>query len=372
LTPAWPAIGDIIGVRDPIDVLVHTKEPLNAEPALADLAESFITPVDRFFKRNHAPAPVVDPDALRLEVAGMVERPLSLSLVDLARFERAELVATLQCAGNRRQGLIDHAPTPGEVPWRDAAIGNAVWGGWRLADVLADAGADPAAKHVAFLGLDRPEKAGAGVGYGSSIPLGKALAPEVLLADTMNGEPLRPEHGFPLRAIVPGFIGARSVKWLHRIALQMEESENYFQQRAYRHFPPEEDGSTADWDAVCSIEDFPVSSVITLPSSGTDVAAGAVRVAGYAITGGGRRLTAVEVSTDHGRTWVPARMAAEGTEWTWRLWDVNVILAPGQHVLAVRAEDEAGGQPRDVASVWNYKGYLNNAWHQVRVHAVAP
>jgi sulfite oxidase len=350
-------------------VLTHTTTPLNAEPPLEVLADSFITPTDLFFKRNHAPAPVIEPGEFTLEVDGLVERPLSLSLADLARFERVGLAATLQCAGNRRQDLIDFAPTPGEVPWQNAAIGNATWAGVRLGDVIAQARPKPAARHVAFVGLDRVDRGGRTFGYGSSIPLAKALSPEVLLADTMNGEPLRAEHGFPLRALVPGYIGARSVKWLGRISLQEEESDNYFQQRAYRHFPPSEDGTTADWDAVRSIEDYPVSAVMTVPADGAEVPAGRVALRGYAITGNGRRILDVEVSGDGGASWKTAELSSEGTVWTWRLWTAVVDLRPGGHTLAVRAWDEAGGQPEDIADVWNWKGYLNNSWHRVRVVA---
>jgi sulfite oxidase len=350
-------------------VLVHSTTPLNAEPALERLVDSFITPTDAFFKRNHAPSPAVDVASYRVVVDGMVERPLVLTLEDLRAFPRVELAATLQCAGNRRSDLIALAPTPGETPWRDGAIGTAVWGGVRLADVLERVGVGNGARHVAFLGMDRLEKAGETIGFGASIPLAKALAPEVMLADTMNGEPLRPEHGYPLRVIVPGFIGARSVKWLERITVQEAESSNHFQSRAYKVFPPEEDGSTADWDACASIEDYPVSSVIARPRAGAEVPAGVVPLRGYAITGAGRGLLGVEVSPDGGGTWTAARMSDEGNAWTWRLWDAVVELAPGEHVLVTRAWDDAGGQPAGVEAVWNFKGYLNNAWHRVRVVA---
>ena len=350
-------------------MLIHSATPLNAEPALERLVESFITPTELFFKRNHAPAPAVDLASYRVVVDGMVDRPLTLTLADLAPLPRVELAATLQCAGNRRADLIALAPTPGETPWRDAAIGTAVWGGVRLADVLALAGPAPGARHVAFQGMDRLEKSGETIGFGASIPLAKALAPETMLADTMNGEPLRPEHGHPLRVLVPGFIGARSVKWLERITVQTDESLNHFQSRAYKVFPPDEDGSTADWDASCSIEDYPVSSVIARPGADAEVPAGRVPLRGYALTGGGRPLLGVEVSADGGATWTPARMHEEGNAWTWRLWDAVVHLAPGEHVLMTRAWDDAGGQPAGVEAVWNFKGYLNNAWHRVGVMA---
>jgi sulfite oxidase len=351
----------------PADFLVHTTEPLNAEPPLDQLTASFVTPVGRFFKRNHAPIPRIAPATYRLVVDGLVARPLSLTLADLGRFERAEVAATLQCAGNRRDELHALGPTPGETPWHAGAIGNAVWAGVRLADVLAEAGVQDGARHVAFTGLDRVEKDGKTFGFGGSISLEKARSGEALLADTMNGEPLPPEHGGPLRVVVPGVIGARSVKWVGHIAVQAEESDNHYQQRAYKLFPPEEDGRTADWGTKPSIQDFPVSAVLTAPSPETPVAAGPVVLRGYAVTGGGRRLTGVEVSTDGGATWQPARLASEGTRWTWRLWEAPVELRAGVYEGAVRAWDEASGQPASVAETWNFKGYLHNAWHHTRL-----
>jgi sulfite oxidase len=349
--------------------LVHTTEPLNAEPPLDQLTASFVTPIERFFKRNHAPIPQIDPASYRLVVDGLVERPLTLSLADLGRFGRAEVAATLQCAGNRRDELHALGPTPGETPWHAGAIGNAVWAGIRLADVLAEAGVQDGARHVAFTSLDRVEKNGRVFGFGGSIPLDKARSGEALLADTMNGEPLPAEHGGPLRVVVPGVIGARSVKWVGRVTVQAEESDNHYQRRAYKLFPPEEDGRTADWDAKSSIEDFPVSAVLTEPSPEEPVAAGPITLRGYAVTGSGRRLTAVEVSTDGGATWQPARLDPEGTPWTWHFWGAAVELTPGTHDVVVRARDEAGGQPEGIAATWNFKGYLNNAWHRTQVVA---
>ncbi|HLA63498.1 MAG TPA: molybdopterin-dependent oxidoreductase [Rhodothermales bacterium] len=355
-------------------MLVHTAEPFNAEEAPERLVEAFVTPAPAFFARNHGPAPDVDPAAFRLTVDGLVKKPLSLSLSDLARFPRFEVPATLQCAGNRRQDLIAFAPTPGEVPWRDGALGTAVWGGVRLADVLAEAGVEDGAKHVAFLSLDEVERHGERFPFGGSVPLAKALAPEVLLADTMDGGPLPHAHGGPLRGLVPGFIGARSVKWVARITVQAEESANYFQRHAYKVIPPEvappgADASGVDWDALPAIEDFPVSAVIAAPTEGARLAAGPVAVRGYALTGGGRALQSVEVSADGGATWTAAAFLDAGTPWTWRRWEAVLPLAPGVHALVARARDEQGGQPPDVADVWNVKGYLNNAWHRVHVEA---
>jgi Oxidoreductase molybdopterin binding domain len=151
----------------------------------------------------------------------------------------------VQCAGNRRQGLMEAYPIPGEMPWGAGAIGNARWTGVPLREVLLAAGVEEGARHVAFAGLDEIEE-GWSPNYGSSIPVEKGMGPEVLLAYEMNDEPLRPEHGFPLRAVVPGYIGARSVKWLSGIALQDAPSDNYFQAQQYKLFPPYVTGEPDD------------------------------------------------------------------------------------------------------------------------------
>jgi sulfite oxidase len=212
-------------------------------------------------------------------------------------------------------------------------------------------------------------KDGRSFGFGGSIPLAKATSPEVLLAYAMNGEPLRPEHGAPLRVVVPGYVGARSVKWVGEIAVQRGPSDNYFQARAYKLFPPHVDMHTVDWAAGTMLAELPVNSVIASPADGAMVASGQVTVRGYALSGADRIAT-VEVSADGGRTWQPAAGVRQASRWSWCLWEHTVDLADGTHELVVRARDSTGNaQPERVAEVWNFKGYVNNAWHRVRVTA---
>jgi sulfite oxidase len=357
-------------------LIPRQTEPLNAGPSSEDLCQSEITPEAFFFVRNHGSIPEMKAADYRLVMDGPVPIPLELTLEELHnRFPRVALPATLQCAGNRRQELAAVHPIPGELPWGTEAIGTAAWGGVRLVEVLRAAGVEEAVAgcgHVAFTGLDEAERLGRSFHYGVSIPLDKALRPEVLLAWEMNGRPLAPEHGYPLRLVVPGYIGARSVKWLSRITLRATPSDNYFQAQAYRLFPPQVRPETVDWDSGLMLGECNVSSVICSPAAGAVIAAGRGEVRGYAISGGGRTVERVDVSADGGRNWQTAEFAGDPSPWTWRLWQTAFELPAGQHELVVRAVDSAAlTQPESVESVWNFKGYMNNAWHRVQVTVVA-
>lgn len=347
--------------------IVRRHEPFNGGPQPALLHRSFITPTELFYVRNHGAVPQVDPARYRLTIGGMVQRKLELTLEDLqANFARHTLVAALQCAGNRREELMRVEPIPGEVPWGSEAVGNAAWGGVRLRDVLQAAGVAEHALHVAFTGLDEVERHGRSFGFGGSIPLEKALSEEVLLAYEMNGAPLEPVHGYPLRVVAPGYIGARSVKWLASMMVQETPSDNYFQAHAYKLFPPSARADNADWSSGMMLGDFPVSAVICSPDQGASVPAGIVTVEGYAIAGGGRTVERVDLSADGGTSWISATLQHKKQRWAWTLWTAHVELAPGQHQLIARAWDSAANtQPEDPRHIWNFKGYINNAWHRV-------
>lgn len=354
----------------PEALIARQVEPFNGGPRLDRLTRRFVTPTDHFFVRTHGTVPTVDPDAYRLVVEGDVERPLVLSLDELRlRFHPASTTATLQCAGNRRAELLKVAPLPGEVPWGAEAIGNAEWTGVRLSDVLAAAGVRDGARHVAFARLDSVERQGHDVGFGGSLTLEKARRAEVLLAFAMNGNPLTPEHGFPLRVVAPGVIGARSVKWLRSVRVQADPSDHYFQRSAYRMFPPHATATDADWDGAPMLAEMPVSSVIASPADGARVARSPLDIEGYAVSGTGWPVTQVEISIDDGRTWLGADLLDDADPNTWRRWARRIDVAPqGAFEILVRARDAAGhGQPERLETVWNFKGYLNNAWHRVGV-----
>ncbi|HEX7181823.1 MAG TPA: sulfite oxidase [Thermoanaerobaculia bacterium] len=349
------------------DLLVRQEEPFNGGPPPAQLRRGFITPNELFFVRNHGAVPEVDPASYRLAVEGRVKRPFRISLEEIQRLPKVTLAATLQCAGNRRTELMAVAPIPNELGWGEEAISTAEWGGVPLRQVLAAAEPEPEARHAAFSGLDETERHGHLFNFGGSIPLDKALQGEVLLAYEMNGRPLPPVHGAPLRVVVPGYIGARSVKWLSRITLQEEPSDNYFQARAYRLFPAHVGPDSVVWETGLMLGEFNVSSAIYAPAEGETVAPGPVSVRGYAYAGE-RRVARVDVSADGGKVWTTADLEPERSRWAWRLWEARFDLPPGEHELVCRAWDSAAQtQPEHPAQVWNFKGYMNNAWHRVRV-----
>jgi sulfite oxidase len=350
--------------------IVQTEEPFNGNPPMDFLCQEFVTSTDLFFSRNHGNVPEIDPADYRLSVNGMVRTPLVLTLDELKeRFPKVELMATLQCAGNRRDELIEVAPIPGELPWGAGAISNAVWGGVRLRDVLIAAGIERQARHAAFIGLDDVTRLGKTFGYGGSVPVEKAFLPETLLAFEMNGQPLTPVHGYPLRVIVPGYIGARSVKWLREIRLQIEPSDNYFQQRAYKLFPPHVQPDTVRWEEGIMLGENSLNTVISYPAAGDNLPAGTTTVLGYAIGDGHNQVQTVELSIDGGETWQAADfLTGRHDVWTWVLWQARVNLKPGTVEIIARSKDSAGnGQPRDAHEIWNFKGYANNAWHRVQV-----
>ena len=354
------------------DMITHTVEPLNAEPPGTVLGESDLTGADTFYVRNHGPIPDIQPDSWRLRVSGLVDRPLELSLAALReRFASYDVVAVLECAGNRRSGLMKIRDMPGQEPWGPGAVGNARWTGVRLTDVLDAAGIADGARHVAFQAPDVSPQALPPQPFGASIPLGKALGGEVLLAYAMNGQPLPQVHGAPVRVVVPGYIGARSVKWVEQITVQAEPSANYFQVN-YRLLPAEADPLSAGAADGFTLGPLPVNAAILTPTDGATVTAGPVTVAGYALAGDDRRVARVDVSADGGRTWRQASLEKELSPWSWRLWHATLDLPAGQAAVAVRAWDNgANVQPENEADLWNPNGYINNARARLRL-TVAP
>lgn len=349
-------------------LLIQSEEPLNAEPPPERLIEKFVTPQAFFYIRSHGVVPTLTGDhPVRIE--GLVERPASWTRADLeAQFTVRTVTAVMQCAGNRRADLQQVKETAGD-PWGPGAIGNAEWTGVRLADVLEAARIDRgAARHIRFLAADMVEVEGETDRFGVSIPLAKALHPDTLIVWAMNGEPLLPEHGAPLRIVVPGYAGVRSPKWLTQIEVSAEPATQPIQAKDYKLFPASVAKEDADWSAGMVINALPINAAICSPVDGAALQAGDLLMQGYA-TAGDRAVSRVDVSVNGGRDWEQAELERRDDEpWSWTRWSWSGELGKGSHELVVRAVDDAGqGQPARPDDIWNFAGYLATHWHRVQV-----
>ncbi len=361
------------------DFIYYEKEPLNGAPPPFLTRGEFVTPLNLFYIRCHGDVPELDADSYRLRLQGLVATPLGLSLEELkSSFPTHRVAVTLQCAGNRRDELSQVKNIPGESPWAGNAISHGVWTGVRLADVLAHAGLDHArAKFVEFIGHDKAEKTGYPP-FGGSVPLSKALAPETLLAYELDGQPLPVVHGFPVRAIVPGYLGARSVKWLREINVLDHPSENLFQAEEYRLHPASASKEKHDAKTALPMGEMPVTSYICRVHRGRPGGNDPMVVEGYAYVGAGHEIHRVEISEDEGERWTQTELLPvpgdglqaadeEGGRWSWRFWRAELLAAERAPVqLIVRAWDTgANTQPARAQDVWNFKGYGNNAAHHL-------
>lgn len=358
----------------------HTSRPCNAETPGGELT-TFITPNNIFYVRNHMWVPSPPPDShLTIELPDGEE--VTYSLQDLKeKFEQHTITSTLQCSGNRRSHMTSSCGNTSGLQWQVGAIGTATWTGPYLRDILSHAGfpitSPPAdVKHIQFMGHEA---------YGASIPVQKALSPngDVLLAHSMNHQPIPQDHGYPLRVIVPGHVAARSVKWLKSIVISDEESTSQWQRRDYKSFGPNEVGSE-NWEAAKSIQEMPVNSAVT---SITPVKEGIFIVKGWAYSGGGREIVRVDVSTDDGKHWGQASLEIAEKEigskhWAWKQWQytidtsaakgVSTATSKDKMVIAVKATDEAyNTQPEHFKPIYNARGNLAVAWHRVPIEDIA-
>jgi sulfite oxidase len=356
------------------DMIVHAAVPFNSEPPRSALADADITAVDTFYTRNHGEIPCIAERDWRLSVGGLVERAQTITFDELTnRFPVHTVVATLQCAGNRRAGFNEIRKIEGEDPWGAGATSTAEWRGARLADVLESAGVrHDDGLHVAFEAPDVAEDAVPPQPYGSSVPLSKALSSEVLLAWQMNGGPLPALHGGPVRVVVPGYIGARSVKWVTAITVQNAPSDNYFQAQVYHLLPADADPNTADPSTGISLSSVGLNSEILIPDEGASIPAGPLTIRGYAFAGDDRGIARVDVSTDGGQSWRQADLRPQRSPWSWRLWSLDVDVNPGQLLVTARAWDNTGAlQPESAEALWNPKGYANNSWAKVQATVIS-
>jgi sulfane dehydrogenase subunit SoxC len=318
-----------------------------------------ITPAGLHYLLIHYDIPDVDPAGFRLEVGGAVERPLSLSLDELRARERVAEPITFECAGNGR-ALLE--PRPVSQPWLTEAVGTAEWAGAALRPLLDDAGPVPGATEVLFSALDRGVEGGVPQWYERSLPIGEAELG--LLAYEMNGAPLPPQHGYPLRLVVPGWYGMQNVKWLTRITVLEEPFTGFQNAVGYRMYSP--DGVPGE--PITRMQPRSLMVPPGVPEFMTRerrLEPGPVTLTGRAWSGRAE-IERVEVSTDGGDTFAAAELDAPLGPHAWRGWRFDWDAPVGEHVLRSRATD-AAGNTQPLEPPWNLKGYANNASERIRV-----
>jgi len=338
-------------------VRILSAEPLNAETPLAALEES-LTPESQFFVRSHFRRPDLAPRKHFLEVVGAVEQPLRLNMADLEAMGTRTLAVTVECAGNGRTGL---QPLPAGEPWVLGGVSTARWTGVPLRAVLESARLRPRVVEVLAIGADRgrPPDVAEEISFARSLPLAKARDPDTLLALQMNGRPILPEHGAPIRLIVPGWYGMASVKWLERIEVLAEPFRGYYQLGRYVY--DHEDGNPPT-----SIRTIRVRSVIVSPQDGDAVRQGQVVVRGKAWSGEGV-VVRVQIGVDGAEPSQDATLSPPISPHAWRAWEFGWDATnPGRHVLRSYATDAKGNRQPDVVR-WNRYGYGNNAAQAIAI-----
>jgi DMSO/TMAO reductase YedYZ molybdopterin-dependent catalytic subunit len=320
-----------------------------------------VTPVGMHYLLIHFDIPEADADDWRLEVGGLVKKPLTLSPADLRERPRLRQLVTMECGGNGR-ALMD--PRPVSQPWLHEAIGTAEWGGTPLRGLLEEAGLKEEAVEVVFTGADEGVQGEEQQFYQRSLSIDAAIRDEVMIAYEMNGRPLEPQNGYPLRLLVPGWYGMTSVKWLKSIEAVARPFEGYQMSAAYRYTQSADDPG----EPVTTIRVRALMIPPGIPDFLTRVrliGRGQVMLRGRAWAGG-LEVRRVEVSTDGAETWQEGRLEAPIGRYAWRAWSFPWKAEPGEYELAVRATDSEGNTQPD-APDWNYQGMGNNGVQRVRV-----
>jgi len=339
--PNSTATGQASNKTNPAGLIVRETAPENLEFPFHTLT-SFITPVEQFFVRSHFAVPSLTAQNWQLRIEGAVERPLTLTLADLMQMPSHTHVVTLECAGNSRAFLAP--PAPG-VPWTLGAVGNAERMGVRLATVLERVGVKAAALEIILEGADQGEvkeepRPPGQIHYARSLPLAQLQQSPGLLAYAMNGEPLPPAHGFPVRALIPGWYGMASVKWLTRIIVTEQPFQGYFQTVDYAYWA-QHDGLPPQ---LVPITAMTVKAEIARPAAHEIVPANTIYRIHGAAWAGADAIANVDISTDGGATWHAATLLGEPVDRAWRFWEFvwPTPATPGSYTLMARATDATG------------------------------
>ncbi|KAK9765308.1 Nitrate reductase [NADH] 1 [Basidiobolus ranarum] len=371
--------------RNPGLIRLTGKHPLNAEPSPSRLYdEGYLTPNSLFYVRNHGLVPKLDWDTHTLEITGLVDNPRIFSMDELAAFPKRQFPVTFPCAGNRRREVNLFKQSKG-FNWGSAGVSTAVFGGVMLRDLLLACGVripkeDEEDWHVHFEGAEMLPN---GI-YATSVSYQYIMDPrnEVLMSYEMNGELLPPDHGFPVRLLLPGIIGGRMVKWVKRIFVSKTESDNWYHIYDNRiipsHVEPEEAIRDKWWqNPSYIINPMNINSAFAYPEEGqiVPVSQESFKCCGYAYTGSGNRITRVELSLDDGKTWILCNIDQQIPSpitkkyWAWAIWSYDLPLKKLLQCkeIIVRAWDSTlNTQPVNIT--WNILGQMNNAYFRLKVN----
>jgi sulfite oxidase len=355
---ASPATGASWG-KDKL--IVRSVRPPDYETPVS-LLDSFITANEHFYVRSHLPVPTVDASTWTLKIDGEVTSPLSLSLDELKKLPATTVTTTLECAGNGRS-FFD--PAVAGIQWEKGAVGTARWTGVRLADVLKRAGVKSTGLNVVMAAADRP--LGTMPPFVRQVPIAKATHPDTILAYAMNGQPIPIPHGSPVRAIIPGWEGAYSVKWLTTLTVINKEFDGFWVASGYR-YPTKRvaPGAAVDPKNTEPLKGLVVKSLITRPANGAVVPPGGIQVAGFAWAGE-NDITKVDISIDNGATWQPAKLTGEQARYSWRRFEFSFNAAKPESVLILSRATDSKGNMQPAVSQWNPSGYLWNQYDSVRI-----
>mmetsp|Transcript_22396 Transcript_22396/g.32804 ORF Transcript_22396/g.32804 Transcript_22396/m.32804 type:complete len:859 (-) Transcript_22396:140-2716(-) len=371
--------------RHPDLIRLTGRHPFNIEPPLTKLVDQgLITPPALHIVRNHGAVPKCDWDTHRVEIGGAVSNPISFSMDEIAAMETISFPCTVSCAGNRRKEQNMTKQTVG-FNWGAAATGCSVWTGVPLRTILLKAGLKDKKDGARFVCMEGADKLPNGF-YGTCMPIDLAMDPthDVIIAFEQNGQRLIPDHGYPVRMIIPGWIGGRMVKWMTKITITEKESDNYYHFFDNRILPPQVDKEIADKDGwwykpEYLFNELNINSAMASPAHGEVLKLGKAKtypMRGYAYSGGGKKVTRVEVSFDQGKTWELATLSHlppnhAGKYWTWCHWTyeapVKYLMAAANSHVRVRAWDQtSNSQPFELT--WNVMGMGNNPHFKVMVH----
>ncbi|MBX2837181.1 MAG: sulfite oxidase [Gammaproteobacteria bacterium] len=329
---------------------------------LAETLSLDITPVGAHYLLNHFDVPLIadqHADAWELEISGLVNKPVTLSLSEIKQLPSKTLPVTFECAGNGRAGMLPRWPSQ---PWFVEAVGTAYWTGTSLQAVLDLCGVEDTVQDVVFYGADEGVASGERHYYGRGMPLADVWKSDALLVWAMNHQPLLPQHGFPLRLVVPGWYGMGNVKWLNRIEL-IDHTFDGHQQQAY--MIRDEQGNPIE-----PVSTMQVRALMAPPgipewlSARRLIDSGAHTVVGKAWSGSGVPIARVEFCDNH--QWRDAELGERLGKYAWTPWSIDWQPSPGKHIIECRATDAEGNVQPEQAP-WNARGFCNNATHAVEV-----